>query len=45
MKLETSFLLAKVACANLAVKLSAVNLLNSKVVILKFYFQQQQGQY
>ena len=33
MKLEISFLLAKVACANLAVKLSAVNLLNSIVVI------------
>ena len=33
MKLPISFLLVKFGCANLAVKFSAVNLLNSGVVI------------
>ena len=37
MKLAKLYLLAKLACANLTVKFSAVNLLNSGVVIYLFW--------
>ena len=39
-KLSISFLLDKFACANLAAKFSAVNLLNSGVVIYLSYHDQ-----
>ena len=38
MKLTISLLLAKFVCANLAIKVSAVNLLNSGVAISSIFF-------